>query len=319
MRITNAINPQKSPSFGSSVDPSKRILTGKYLSKFAKSIEFNSMNMSFPMLLAVMFGGVLVPRIALAQDNFDREEILRRDSVTITTIAFGAPILRKLFSKACEKSSGFVLASKPKFDKSNKELTAIQKKLNYIRPINGVQVLSSEELISKYSNLKQYDKNIKTAVGKFCDYIDKEGGNLKKIFSLNGDTEKLVSSLLGKEEKYETANNESIKKALKNASEENLEKFCSHFSAKDNVFVQKAKSMNSKFGFFATILVVPLLLGFILPKMNEKITKQKIANKKNLDVNSKQAEDNQIYKSPYFMASSKNGRTVFNNFNKENQ
>lgn len=313
MRITNTMNTQKSPSFGSYADHSRKIITGN-LSKFAKSIEFNSMNMSFPMLLAVMVAGVLVPRIALAQDNFDREEILRRDSVTITTIAFGAPILSKLFSKACEKKSGFVLTDKPKQTKT------VNKILDYLRPIKGVHVLSSGELVSKYSEIEKYDeKNIHNAVSKFCEFVDKEGGNLKKILTTKKETKELVSELCGGEEAFAKAENKTIIDALKNASEKNLKKLCSHFSANDNAFVKKAKTLNSTFGFISMILLVPLLLGIILPKMNEKITKQKIANRQKPDMNSKQAEDNQIYKSPYFMASSKNGKTVFNNFNKENQ
>lgn len=310
MRISNTAIPQKSPAFGSNQTIAKNIINGP-LHKLAKSIEFNSMNMSFPVLLTVMFGGVLAPRLKQAQDKYDREEILRRDSISIMTIAFGAPILSKMFSKFNEMTSGLALTKKPKEFNAKSPIAKI---VDYLRPVNGVHVLSSSEIVSKYSKIDNYEGGVKG----FCDFIDSQKGSLKKVFGFTKETKDIVEDICGGKEAFESADNKKITEAIANAMKktpEKIEELCKHFEGSNNKFVQKAKSMNSAFGFLSMVLLVPLFLGFVLPKVNEKITKRKIVEDKN--TNPKPSEHHQIYQNPYFMASTQDDKTVFNKFNKD--
>lgn len=311
--MRNIAIPKNSPSFGSVEGMGKNIITG-FLSKFAKSIEYINRDMPFPVLLTAMFAGVLAPRVIKAQDNFDREEIIRRDSITITTIVFGAPLLSKMFSKVNEMRSGLALTIKPTLNSKGKPLTTTQHILNYLRPVNGVHVLHTNEIVKKYSKIDEYNEG---AVG-FCKFIDEQNGNLKKVFSLTKETKGLVEELCGGEKAFANADNKKIIEAIKSASEEKLEKLCTHFAKEDNAFIKKAKSINSTFGFISMVCLVPLFLGVLLPKMNEKITKRKIAEHKNSKLNTKPAEHHQIYQNPYFMASAQEDKTVFNSFNKNN-
>lgn len=316
MQITPVNVKQNTPSFGSAAGTANKILHGS-TSKIAKAIEFDGLDMSFPVLLSVMLGGVLLPRVIQAQDKYDREEIIRRDSITIATMAFGAKMLSKGFSKFNEIKSGFALASKGEGFK-NKSIAG--KIFDYLRPVKGINVLNSEQLVSKYSNLETY----KDGINGFCEFIDKEGGNLKKVFGFVPETKEILEKLVGKEA-FASADNNTIKSAIKKAQEEapdQIENLLKQFrNTKDvsgktvyNKFVQKAKSMNSTFGFLSMVLLVPVFLGFVLPKVNETITKKKFKAR-----NNESAQNNSsIQQNSGFMSVPENNKSkaIFNEFNK---
>lgn len=313
----NQKSPQKSQSFGSVASMSNEILNGK-ISKIAKAIEFDNINMSFPILLTAMGLGVFVPRLIQAQDKYDREEICRRDLVSISTLVFGAPAISKLFSKINENKSGFALAIKPK-DADNKNI--IQKVVNWLIPHKGRHILSSEQIISKYSNLEEFGKNIpnikeseKGIIG-FCNFVNEQKGNLKKIFDFTPETKEIMQNICG--DAYQNADNKTIIDAIKAAvdkSDKSIKELYEQFAKKDNAFVLKAKSMNSKFGFIAMVCLVPLFLGILIPKLNERITKKKI-KKQNTQIatpdQNKSEQALQTYKNPYFMSVQKSTSSKF--------
>ncbi|MDD3238467.1 MAG: hypothetical protein PHV37_10290 [Candidatus Gastranaerophilales bacterium] len=316
----------KQPSFG--MNPAKmadNIVNGSGLSKIAKTIEFDGVDMSFPMLMTAMLGGVLAPRIVQAQDNYDREEIIRRDTISIATMGFGARALAKLFTKSSEAKSGYVLAIK---DDAFKAKTPIGKFLDYLKPVKGIQILKSDALTSKYSNLEDYKKGIEG----FCEFVDNQGGNLKKIFSTTDKSKTLLENICGGAENFAKADNktisDSIKKAVTNKSKDIDDLyglFKNNIGADGktiyNEFLHKAKALNSKFDFLSMCVLVPAFLGFALPKINEHITKKKFKNRNAKAAETKPETPNQngtaqtptkiadsktqaykTYQNPYFMA-----------------
>lgn len=265
----NYKNTNQQPSFGSLATMSNSIINGGKKG-FAKAIEFSSFNMPFAILITAMLGGVLVPRLIQAQSEYDKEEILRRDLISEATIVFGANAINNAFSKNNEKKSGFVLTTKPEnFEKE----TAFKKFINYLKPkdCKGVRILSSEEIVSKYSQLENY----KNGLAGFCEFIDTKKGDLKKLFSFDENTKKAIQNICPG--KYEELTNDTIIGSIKKAGKENahIKKIMEVFSDADNIFVRKAKAMNSRFNFLSMMLIVPLFLGICIPKMNEHITKKK--------------------------------------------
>ncbi|MCD7779278.1 MAG: hypothetical protein LUH05_01230, partial [Candidatus Gastranaerophilales bacterium] len=260
------------PSFGSSAGFVNKITGNGISGKIAQGLEFSGCNVSFPMLLGIMGFGIILPRTRQAKDKYDKEEILRRDVTTCATMCFAEKELRKGFSKINENSSGFVLASK---DKGFYEKSLPKRVFDYLRPIKGVQVLSTEQIISKYSGLDKY----KDGILGFCDFIDGQHGNLSKIFSATDESKNIVQGLLSKEGKdIAKADNNVIKETLSKAADsEEVKKLTDLFKDKNNPWVKKAKTLNARFTALSVLILVPAFLGFFLPWINEKTTKKQIS------------------------------------------
>lgn len=268
----NEQNKDKSnPSFGSSAQLVNKLTGNGLIGKLGRAIEFEGCNVSFPLLLGIMGFGILIPRTLQAKDKYDREEILRRDLVTCATMCFAEKELRKGFSKLNEAKSGLVLAAK---DKGFKQQSFAKKLFDYLRPIKGVQVLSTEQIISKYSGVDKYKDGIKG----FCEFIEGQGGNLGKVFSVTDEAKNIVQRLLAKEGKdIATADNSTIKEVLSKAIDsDDVKQLTNLFKDKNNPWVQKAKTLNARFTALSVLILVPVFLGFLLPAINERATKKRI-------------------------------------------
>ncbi len=298
---------QAHPSFGSNPQAVVNKLTGSGLiGRMANGIEFEGMNVSFPLLLGIMGFGILLPRLKRAKDKYDREEILRRDLITCATMCFAEKGLRKIFSKANEAYSGFVLASK---EKGFKDKNLFKRIFDYIRPIKGVNVLSTDKIVSKYSQINSY----KDGIQGFCEFIDNQGGNLNKIFSFTKRTKTLLQSLLLKEGiDIEQANNKDITEVLKKYKEsKEVSEIISKFAREDNPWVQRAKTLNARFTALSVIVLVPLFLGIFLPWINEKTTKKRVQEE---HLKSKVSDNN--LSSPNFFEQDKKAQEIFSDMNK---
>ncbi len=264
-----AVKDKSKPSFGSAAGVVNKITSKGFLGKFLGAMEFEGFNMSFPLLVGVMGGGILFPRIKNSKDKYDREEILRRDLVTCAVMCFGEKELRKGFSKLNEKQSGLVLASK---DSSFYKQNIFKRFFDYIRPINGVRVFNTDQILSKYTNIDKY----KGGIEGFCDFITGQGGNLAKVFSLTDESKSIINSLLEKEGKsLKNADNSVMKDIIsKYKNSEEINKLTEMFKSKNNPWVTKAKTINARFTAFSVLLLVPVFLGFMLPWINEKATKK---------------------------------------------
>ena len=223
--------------------------------------------MSSTSLLGLFYFAVVLPRYIQAYDKYDRFEIIRRDLISLTALTFMAKALSKGFSEVCTKTSGFVLNKKPKnFD------NPLVKLKNYIAPEGAFQALDSEEIVSKYSKIHEY----KNGIVDFCDFINKEkNGDIKKVLSYDKGVKANVEKLLSKP--IESAKYSELINAFKKAEgTDTMKAIYKAFERPDNVFVKRAKMMNSAFGFISVFLLTPALIVWI-SKSNEKITKKRIA------------------------------------------
>ncbi len=296
----NKKHTKSNPSFGSMAGAAKSIAGKGNIGKFAEMMEFDGCNVSFNPLVGIMIGGIMYPRVTNAKDKYDREEIIRRDAITCVVMCVGEKILRKGFSKVNEATSGIVLAAKGEgFD--DKSLP--KKVLDYLKPVNGIQIFSSEQIRAKYSNIDKYKDGVKG----FCDFISNQGGNLSKLFSLTDKTKAIVNDLLKSENiDIASADNKTITKVIadkKNARE--VEKLAAEFkpskrvpienqsfldkilnrteTIEDNPWVKKARTLNARFTALSVLVLVPVFLGFLLPAINEKSTKKRINDEKSIN------------------------------------
>ena len=292
--ISNDDTKNKSnPSFGSAAGVANA-LTGKGLAgKFARTMEFAGMNVSYPAMLFYMLTGIIIPRLNNAKDKYDREEILRRDVISCIAISTFAKQLEKGFSKINENKSGLVLASKAAgFEKQS----TFKRILDYLRPIKGVSVMSTDKIIHKYSHLENYREGVKG----FCDFISGQGGNLSKVFSLTKESKTIVDSLLQKEGKsLANADNATITEAIKKAgNSEEIQKLIELFKSEKNPWVTKARTLNARFTALSVVVIVPVFLGFMLPWINEKTTKRKFREEHNINNDNQVSFKSMQYDSP---------------------
>lgn len=244
------------------------------ISKVLKNFEFNGASMSVPAMLTLLFGFCLPPRYVNAKSDKERKEILVRDISSFTAILFGAKALSRGFSDAFAKASGLALNVKPEDHNKN----FFNKFKNYFTAGSGVDVLTSEQIVSKYSNIHEY----KDGINGFFDFIQENGGDVKKVLNIEKtvkeQSEEIMKKFNGKSIKDATL--DEIKEAFKKAKNtEALEKIYTVFSAKDNKFINRAKTFNSAFGFASTLILVPAFMMW-LARYCENMTKKAIAKEK---------------------------------------
>lgn len=240
--------------------------------KVLKNFEFNGASMSVPAMLTLLFGFCLPPRYLNAKSDKERKEILVRDISSFTAILFGAKALSRGFSNLFAKTSGLALNIKP----ANHGNGIISKIKNYISPGNGIEVLNTEQIISKYSKVDQY----KDGIHGFFKFIEENGGNPKKVLQLEkhvkANAEKIVKQFNNGKSLKESSMDEINEAFRKAKGTEELENIYKVFNSKDNKFVTKAKTYNSAFGFMSTLILVPTFMMW-LARYCEKMTKNAIA------------------------------------------
>lgn len=261
------------PSFTGAMSSIGRTLSNK--SKFLKvfdKCEFEGFMASIPAMTAIMYGGALVPRFINAYDKHDRREILVRDLASMTAVLYLARAMIKVFSEIFQKTSGFVLNLKPEKHKGT-----FRKIWNYANPMSDLHVLNSEQLASKYSQIE----NFKGGITGFCEFIEKGGGDLKRVLSSDKQIQAAAEKITKNPLKNLTANEikTALKNSLKSKDKKPLEELYRLLSNPNNNLVKRAKTMNSAFGFVSTIILVPGMMIF-LSKFNERLTKRVLAKEK---------------------------------------
>ena len=243
----------------------------KLLSKF----EFNGASMPANAMLTLLFGFTLPTRYTNAKSDKERKEIVVRDISSFTAILFGAKALARGFSKMFSNISGYALNITPE----NHSKGLWNKFKNYFTTGDGIEVLSSEQIVSKYSNLQDY----KNGINGFFEFIQENGGNVKKLLNSDKEVRRNSETILkefGNCKSLKDASFEEINKAFEKARQatksEALENIYSVFSAKDNRFINKAKTFNSAFGFVSTLILVPAFMMW-LARYCEKMTKKAVA------------------------------------------
>lgn len=243
------------------------------LSKLLTNFEFNGASMPVNAMMTLLFGFTLPARYSNAKSDKERKEILVRDITSFAAILFAAKALARGFSKMFSKLSGFALNITPADHSKN----IFNKLKNYFTPNSGIEVLSSEQIVSKYSKIDEY----KDGINGFFKFINENGGDVKKVLNVDKgvreNADKILNRFSGKSLK--DASFEEIDKAFEAARKEGseaLENIYSTFSAKDNRFINRAKTMNSAFGFASTLVLVPAFMMW-LARFCEKMTRKAVA------------------------------------------
>jgi len=247
------------------------------LSKLLNEFEFDGFNTSFLGFLTACGFGILLPRLRSAREENEYKEVLFRDTTTIVTVCCAAKILQQLFARFCSKMTGLALSVKPDM----KMDTTLSKIWSYLRPVKGHKVLTSDQLASKYSNIDKY----KEGIAGMAKFVDEQGGNIRKMFEIDQNANTLLKELYNSSEKaksvdFSKAANADMIEALQdvvknNKASETLKKMYEIFKSDKNAFLRKAKIMNSSFNFATIFAVVPILLGWFIPRMNEELTKKR--------------------------------------------
>ena len=247
----------------------KNIASNQTAGKVIDKFEFNGASMSVPAMLTLLFGFCLPPRYTNAKSAHEKREILVRDVTSFTAILFAAKALARGFSDMFANLTGLALNIKPQ-DHSK---SVLHKAKNYFTAGAGVDVLTSEQIVTKYSNIDKYKDGI---VG-FVDFLENNGGNAKKVLSMDSTVAENMKTILGKDLK--DASIDEIKTSLKKAMQNKdtaLDNIYKVYAGKDNKFIQRAKTCKSAFGFLSTLVLVPVFMMW-LARFCEKMTKERVA------------------------------------------
>ena len=246
------------------------VSNSSWLKKLSDKFEFNGPQMPESAMLTLLFGFCLPARYVNRQDEYDGKEILVRDIASFSAILFAAEALKRGCSDMFAKITGLALNTKP--EDHNK--TFLHKLKNYFTPAGGVNVLKSEAIISKYSNIDKY----KDGINGFFEFIENNGGNIRKVLRLDKTVKANAEAIVGKPLKQ--ASIDEIKTAFKNVKNTDaLNNIYNVFKNKSNKYVNIAKTSNSTFGFLSTLVLVPSFMIW-LARYCDKMTKRDRARDK---------------------------------------
>ena len=203
--------------------------------------------------------------------------------------------MKTIFSILCSFLSFGIFADIAKF-------SVVVLSADDLKPIKGVQVMSTDQIVSKYSGLDKYNGGI----SGFCKFIDNQGGKLSKVFGLTDEAKALTEKIVG--QKLDGLDNKTIREAISsNIDSEDVKKLTSLFDDKGNAWVKKAKTLNARFTALSVLLIVPLFLGFALPAINERATKKRI-NKEKEELATQQKT---VKSTPNFLVQDKKACKIF--------
>lgn len=246
-----------------------------FLGKLFNKFEFNGASMSVPGMLTLLFGFCLPPRYINAKSDKEKKEIVVRDVSSFTAILFAAKAMARGFSDAFAKISGLALNVKPE-DHSKSILHKVK---NYFTAGAGIDVLTSEQITSKYSNIEDY----KEGINGFFNFLEENGGDVKKVLNIDKNVKTQAEKIMtdfGGGKSLKDATLEEIHTAFKKAKgSDALENIYTVFKSKDNRFINRAKTFNSAFGFASTLVLVPMFMMW-LARYCESMTKKAIAKEK---------------------------------------
>ena len=268
---------------------------GKKLSKIfendfvGRELEYNGHNFTNTLMAGLSLFGLLTPRGLKAynraqvdengkKDLTELYEILIRDISSSLAVVFAVPMLTRAAVTAYEDKSGFVLMQK---DRSKSKLATA---LDLINPYSKAHVLTNSEINSLYNNIDSKEKML-----NFCEYIDKNGGDLEKIISKsehadlifnNKDIDLAKLSSLSKKEK-----NEKIKSFIKelgknkDLDKKSIDEMITKLmkgsnKPKANKILGFARGLNSIPGVITTFLISPYLLGWFIPRLTYANTRR---------------------------------------------
>ncbi|MFI3300407.1 MAG: hypothetical protein R3Y28_03200 [Candidatus Gastranaerophilales bacterium] len=250
-----------------------------WLKKISDKFEFNGPAMPNTAMMTLLFGFTLPPRFKNAADDHDRKEIIVRDMTTFATILFAAKAMARGFSQAFSKMSGLALNTKPE-DHTKSAWTRFR---DYFSPTGGIDVMNSEQIQTKYGNIDNY----KNGLNGFLEFVESNGGDSKKVLTLDKNVQENVEKLLGKKVSEFSSSKELLEKLTpivedvkSGKADENakvaLKKIYDVFADSGNKFIKRAKTLNSAFNFASIMVLTPMFMIW-LAKYCENMTKKDLA------------------------------------------
>lgn len=258
---------------------------GKNDSDFVSSeLEYNGHNFTNTLMAGLSVFGLLFPRgmraYSRAQVDEDGKkdltelwEIILRDLTSSLSVVFAVPMLTRACVTSYEKNSGFVLMHK---DRNNN--SKLKSSLDLLNPYSKAHVLTNSEINALYNNIDSKSKML-----NFCNYIDKNNGDLQKILSksehagtiFNKSTVELAS-LKGLDK---SAKNKKIISVIENLSKDNADDLIKNLmkttdKMKSNKIATFARGLTSVPGVITTFFISPYILGWFIPRLTYKNTRR---------------------------------------------
>ena len=258
---------------------------GKNDSDFVSSeLEYNGHNFTNTLMAGLSVFGLLFPRgmraYSRAQVDEDGKkdltelwEIILRDLTSSLSVVFAVPMLTRACVTSYEKNSGFVLMHKDR--NSNSKLKS---SLDLLNPYSKAHVLTNSEINALYNNIDS-----KSKILNFCNYIDKNNGDLQKILSkseyantvFNKSTVELAS-LKGLDK---SAKNKKIISVIENLNKDNADDLIKNLmkttgKMKSNKIATFARGLTSVPGVITTFFISPYILGWFIPRLTYKNTRR---------------------------------------------
>lgn len=275
MKINNAV-PKVSQNFNNTLIKLGRSVQkdGSFASKVNKFTEGRGINPGRGAFLALISICTLVPRFLQARDADERSEIVRRDVTTILTITFAMKAIKAGLSALMAKKSGLPLT----FTNIPENANPLKKALGYFQQ-KGTTAFSAEDITANYANIDG-----KEALTRFLGFVDDNKGSVGKVLTFDrakgsrgdGALTQAAKKLLGENFDFTKPGKEIIaavqSKDASNSAFSELSNILKDTNA--NPISKFGKGINAKFETVALIAVASFL-GFGLPKLNEKLTKDK--------------------------------------------
>lgn len=285
MRIDN-LAPKISSVVGSGLMQLGRATqkSGSFVSGLNKFTEGRGINPGRSAFLALIFSCTLIPRFLKARDADERSEILRRDVTTILTITFAMKAIKAGLSDLMAKKKGLPMT----FTNIPESAPWYEKALGYFQQ-RGRTAFSADDITANYANIDGKD-----VLTRMLTFVDENKGDVGKVLTFDrakpgsffgkarpdGALTLAAKKLLGNDFDFTRPGREIIE-AVKSKDAANTAFGEIANILKDvntNPISQFAKGIGSKFESVAFIAVVAFL-GFGLPKLNEKLTKNKYFDK----------------------------------------
>ena len=274
---------------GSFFDKISKFFSKTWKDGAAKHLEFDGHNFTSVLMTGLSLFGLLAPRGLRAYDRAQVDEngkkdlselyeILIRDISSSLAVVFAVPMLTRACVTAYEDKTGFVLMHK------DRTKTASQTALDLLNPMSKAHVMTNSELTSLYGGINSHEKMI-----NFCEFIEKNNGDLHKILSKSKDTSEIfnqntfeLSSIANLSKKEKNAKITDVIKKL--GKDGKLDKagvdnavaklMKGTLGDKKNGILKHAKGLNSIPAFLVTFLISPYLLGWFIPRLTYANTRR---------------------------------------------
>lgn len=234
----------------------------------SKPIEFVGKSLNRPTNFLIAMTVILGARYLKARGEDEKREILTRDLAGIISVFYGTPIIKSILGNIIPKQTGF------SFKEKQPETSLAKKALSFFR--NGPNWINADQCNDWYSINPKSNAIFKG----FCENLNEQGANLKKIFSkFDSEGKKLLNSVLGKPLKEIANNKEFLDKLAKSTSLDDIKSLETILKdSKNNPILKNAKFIKALPDFLGVAITVGLL-GLLLPWYNIYCTNKKYAKK----------------------------------------